>query len=76
MEAFSFFYLDQKNSRWKIISNESLRLFCSCHRQRFEENLSPSTDHIEFIFLGNADDPIDSIQQYEDEFFRNSKLFR
>lgn len=25
---------------------------------------------------GNADDPIDSIQKYEEEFFRNSKLFR
>jgi hypothetical protein len=26
--------------------------------------------------LGNADDPIESIQKYEEEFFRNSKLFR
>ncbi|CAF3752972.1 unnamed protein product [Rotaria sp. Silwood1] len=25
---------------------------------------------------GNADDPIESIQKYEEEFFRNSKLFR
>ena len=26
--------------------------------------------------LGNADDPIDSIQKYEEDFFRESKLFR
>jgi hypothetical protein len=28
------------------------------------------------IFLGNADDPIELIQKYEEEFFRKSKLFR
>lgn len=31
-----------------------------------------------FLLLlpGNADDPIDSIQKYEEEFFRNSKIFQ
>ncbi|CAF2853207.1 unnamed protein product [Rotaria sp. Silwood2] len=28
------------------------------------------------MFIGNADDPIESIQKYEEDFFRNSKLFR
>jgi hypothetical protein len=28
------------------------------------------------ILLGNADDPIESIQKYEEDFFRTSKLFR
>jgi hypothetical protein len=35
-----------------------------------------STTQLDCIFLGNADDPIDLIQKYEDDFFRNSKLFR
>ena len=28
------------------------------------------------IYLGNADDSIESIQKYEEDFFRRSKLFR
>lgn len=32
--------------------------------------------HCATFLLGNADDPIDLIQKYEEDFFRDSKLFR
>jgi hypothetical protein len=35
-KTFSKFSLDKKNPRRKTISDESIRLFCRCYRQRLE----------------------------------------
>ncbi|CAF4360762.1 unnamed protein product, partial [Rotaria sp. Silwood2] len=56
----------------KEILMEVLNSMIEYHIKYFQE------DEIIYakILLGNADDPIESIQKYEEEFFRNSKLFR
>lgn len=67
--------LDQAHPRWKTVSNESPWLLRCSHWQRSDPE-QDRADSVKVSFKGSAEDSIESIQKYEEEFFRQSKLFR